>query len=365
MPKTAIHADISRAIEDFELPEKLGFGQVFMPFMYRIEYRDGAWGEGRLERYGPIELDPAAKALHFAQAAFEGLKAYRGIHEQPVIFRPYMNAERMNRSAERLSMPGLSEDTFVEGLSVVTAHSAPFIPTNRGASLYLRPLMFGIQADLLLTPSDSCTFLVLASPSEPIISGPFSVLVDRSGTRAAPGGTGHVKASGNYGAALSSSTRANEMGFAQPLWLDAAEHRYVEELSGMNLFAVIDGDLHTPLLSGTILPGVTRDSVIALARDSGRRVNERNIDIDELLADIQSGRCSEVFACGTATIVAPINAIGDRDEVYELQDSEAPLATELRETLLDIQEGRAPDRFDWLYRIPAECFPEEAARRSA
>ena len=249
-----------------------------------------------------------------------------------------------------MSMPALSEDTFVEALSVATAYSAPFIPASRGSSLYLRPLMFGTQADLLLTPSDTCTFIVLASPSEPIISGSFGVLVDRSGTRAAPGGTGHIKASANYGAALASSARANEMGFAQPLWLDAVEHRYVEELSGMNFFAVIEGELHTPSLSGTILPGVTRDSVIALARDSGLKVHERDIDLDDLLSDIKSGRCSEAFACGTATIVAPINAIGDRGEVHELDDAAGPVAGELRSALLDLQEGRAPDRFGWLYR---------------
>ena len=365
MQDKSIRAEIIKAMENFALPERLGFGQVFMPFMYRMDYRNGAWDEGSLMPYAPIQLDPAAKALHFAQAAFEGLKAYRGVHEQPVLFRPHMNADRMNRSAERLSMPRMDEKAFLKALSVITAHSAPFIPADRGYSLYLRPLMFGTQADLLLTPSDCCTFLVLASPSEPIISGPFSVLADRQGTRAASGGTGHVKASGNYGAALPSSVRANEMGFAQPLWLDAAEHRYVEELSGMNFFAVIGEELHTPFLSGTILPGVTRDSVIALARDSGRTVHERGIDIDELLADIRSGRCTETFACGTATIVAPIKAIGDRGEVYELEHSDGPVARELRDELLDIQEGRAPDRFEWLYRIPNECYPEREVKRSA
>ena len=365
MHSTEIHVDVANALKAFEPPDELGFGQVFMPIMYRLDYQDGGWGRGRLLPYGPVAIDPAAKALHFAQTVFEGLKAYRGIHEEPMLFRPHLNAKRMNRSAARLSLPELDEEVFVEALSTVTAHSTAFIPTDSGHSLYLRPLMFGTQADLALTPSASATFMVLASPSAPIISGPFRVLVERQGTRAAPGGTGHIKASGNYGAALSSSALANEKGFAQPLWLDATEHRYVEELSGMNFFALVGDELHTPMLSGTILPGVTRESIIALARHSGRTVHEGNLDIEELLLQIKNGRCTEAFACGTAAIVAPISAIGDGDDIYELRDPHAPVAAELRNALLDIQEGRAPDRFDWLYRIPKACYPSEIVRRTA
>lgn len=346
-----IHPDVGAALDRFVLPDELGFGQVFAPIMYRIDYQDRAWGGGELLPYAPIELDPAAKLLHFAQVAFEGLKAYRGEHECPVLFRPQMNARRMNQSAIRLQMPELPEETFVEALATVTAWCEPLIPTATGHSLYLRPFIFGTQADLGIQASDRYSFMVIASPSASVSRGPIRVLVDTKGTRAVPGGTGDVKASGNYGAALSSGARASKQGYFQPLWLDAAEHRYIEELSATNFFAVIDGELHTPELSGTILPGITRNSLIELAHSSDLTVHEGKIDINELVADITSGRCSEAFGCGTAAVVLPISAIGYDGSVYELPNAEGPIAGQLRGDLLDIQEGRAPDRFGWLYDV--------------
>jgi len=346
------HRDIAAALDSFVLPDDLGFGQVFAPIMYRIDYQEGNWGEGQLLPYGSIELDPASKLLHFAQVAFEGLKAYRGQHDQPVLFRPFMNARRMNQSALRLQMPELPEEIFVEALAEMTACCDPLIPIATGYSLYLRPFMFGTQADLAIRASDRYSFMVIASPSEAVMGGgPIRVLVDETGTRATPGGTGHVKASGNYGAALYSSARAAEQRFFQPLWLDAAEHRYIEELSAMNFFAVIDGALHTPDLTGTILPGVTRNSLMQLARSSGLTVIEDRIAIDTLVTAISSGRCTEAFGCGTAAVLLPISEIGYGGSLYELQGAQGPIAKRLRRELLDIQEGRAADRFNWLYKV--------------
>jgi branched-chain amino acid aminotransferase len=347
-----IHPDVPAALERFVLPEALGFGQVFAPVMYRNDYENGTWGEGALLPYGPIELDPASKLLHFAQVAFEGLKAYRGEHEQPVLFRPEMNARRMDRSAKRLQMPELPEEIFIEAVSTITAWCDFLIPTPTGHSLYLRPFLFGTQAHLGIHASDRYSFMVIASPSASVMGGgPIRVLVDEKGTRAMPGGTGNVKASGNYGAALYASARATEQGFFQPLWLDGAEHRYIEELSAMNFFAVIDGELHTPELAGTILPGVTRDSLITLARDSGLTVHEGKIDIDVLVAEIGSGKCTEAFGCGTAAVLLPISVIGYGGKLYELQGAEGRVAPRLRRNLLDIQEGRASDRFGWIRKI--------------
>ncbi len=348
---------VREAVDNFQAPETLGFGTVIAPIMYRIDYADGRWSDPQLLPYGPVSLDPAAKVLHWAQVIFEGLKAYWVEQKHPVIFRPKMNAQRLNSSAERMLMPMLPEESFLEGLYTVAAYCEPLIPRAPGKSLYLRPLMYGTQPSLGLGASDSYTFLVIASPSEAVISGALRVIIERQGTRAAQGGTGGVKASGNYGASLHSTEQAHAEGYSQPLWLDAAEHRYIEELSIMNFFAVIAGTLHTPALGGTILPGVTRDSVIALARASAIEVQEQQIDIDRLLSLIKSGECTEAFACGTAATIVPISTIGERDgSLYELDPRDDSLAIRLKQQLLDIQEGRANDSLNWMQAIPTKYY---------
>ncbi len=348
-----VHPDALTAIKNFELPEKPGFGQTLAPVMYRCDYAKGAWGEGQLLAYGEIAIDPASKVLNYAQIIFEGLKAYRVEHTQTKLFRPQMNANRLNRSAARMLMPELPESLFIEGLAAISAHAEPLIPRLPGQSLYLRPLMFGTQAALGLATSDSFTFLVIASPSEALVTGTLRVVVEREGTRAARGGTGDVKVSGNYGASLQSTMAASNSGFNQPLWLDAGEHKYIEELSVMNFFAMIDGELYTPALDGTILPGITRDSVICLARDLGIPVREGKLEIDILLERIRSKQCTEAFACGTAVVIGPISAIGEKDgTIYELPEVSESIAHKLRRELLDIQEGRVADRFNWLYSVP-------------
>ena len=351
-----VHPELLPTIERFELPGELGFGQTLAPIMYRLDFRDGAWDESQLLPYADISIDPAAKVLHFAQVVFEGLKAYRADHAQIKLFRPHMNAARFKRSCTRMLMPELPESRFIEGVSAVSAGLAPLVPGLPGQSLYLRPLMFGTQSSLGLAPSDRFIFLVIASPSDALITGPLRVVVEREATRASKGGTGNVKASGNYGASLQSSMAAMERGFDQPLWLDAREQKYIEELSAMNFFAVIDGALHTPGTDGTILPGVTRDSVITLAGALGIPVRAGKIAIDALLQQIRTGRCTEAFACGTAAVIAPISVISERDgAVYELPEASGAVANRLRDELLAIQEGRAPDRFNWMYTADMQC----------
>lgn len=342
-----IAPQVAAAIKQFVLPEKLGFGAVNAPVMFSAEWHDRKWGPGWLLPYGPIEILPGARALHYAELVFEGLKAYRIGQSQPNLFRPEENFRRMQRSAQRLAMPPVPEELFFEGLETVTRACAQFIPSRSGQSLYLRPFLFGTESGYLLRNSTTFRFMVIANPVESYASGTPSVAIERRDVRAAVGGVGAAKTAANYAASLRGSTAAVAGGHAVALWLDAASHRYIQELSGMNFFAVIDGELHTPELDTAILPGVTRDSLIRLARHLGHTVHERQMDIDELLKQIRSGHCSEIFACGTAAIIMPISALADADNVYEPKQTNV-VAHRLRESLLAIQERRAPDPFSWI-----------------
>jgi branched-chain amino acid aminotransferase len=335
------------AIEQFVLPGKLGFGAVNAPVMFSAQWRDEKWSSGQLLPYGPIEILPGARALHYAELVFEGLKAYRIGQSKPNLFRPEENFRRMQRSAQRLAMPPVPEELFFEGLETVTRACAQFIPSHSGQSLYLRPFLFGTESGYLLRNSTTFRFMVIANPVESYASGTPSVAIERRDVRAAVGGVGAAKTAANYAASLRGSTAAVASGHAVALWLDAASHRYIQELSGMNFFAVIDGELHTPELDTAILPGVTRDSLIGLARHLGHTVHERKMDIDELLKQISTGHCSEIFACGTAAIVMPISALADGDNVYKSKQTNVVAGT-LRESLLAIQERRAADPFSWV-----------------
>jgi branched-chain amino acid aminotransferase len=348
MTNVDVAPGVPEALRSFVPPAKLGFGSCSAPVMFSAEWRDQQWSRGRLLPYGPIEVWPGSRALHYAELVFEGLKAYRIGQRHPNFFRPIENFRRLGASAQRLSMPAVPERLFFDGLESVTRTCADLIPSSSGQALYLRPFLFGTESGYLLRNSQTFRFMVIANPVEAYVSGAPSVAIERRDVRAAVGGVGAVKAAANYAASLRGSTAAVAGGHAVALWLDAASHRYIQELSGMNFFAVIDGELHTPELDTAILPGVTRDSLLTLARHLGYRVHERLMDINELLQQISSGRCSETFACGTAAIVMPIAALADTDQQSYRPRQTNVVAGQLRDALLAIQERRAPDPFGWI-----------------
>ena len=353
---------VTAALAAFRLPEQLGFGNVPAPVMFSADFTAGQWGAGSLLPYGPINVLPGARVLQYAELVFEGLKAYRvGEAAWPNLFRPRENWLRLTRSAQRLSMQPVPEELFMQGLDAVAGACAGLVPRSSTRSLYLRPFLFGTEASYQLRNSASFRFMVIASPAEIYSNGAMRVAIERQDVRAAAGGVGEAKASANYAAALRASTAATARGYPMTLWLDAHEHRWLQELSGMNLFAVINGELHTPALDGAILAGITRDSLIALARHSGWVVHERRMALDELLAQLQSGECSELFACGTAAIVSPIGVLGDADGSDHAPRSVDVVAARLREALLAIQERRAPDPFGWTRDVaPSPVEPGDA-----
>jgi branched-chain amino acid aminotransferase len=342
-----IDPEVAAAIERFKLPETLGFGPVEAPVMFDAEWRDGRWGRGRLLPYGPIELLPGARALQYAELVFEGMKAYRVGQSRPNLFRADANCRRLQRSAARMSMPAVPEALFFQGISAVTNACSPIMPTQSGRSLYLRPFLFGTESGYMLRNSRTFRFMVIGNPVESYASGSMQVVIERAEVRATVGGLGEAKASANYAASLRASNAAVERGRTVALWLDGNEHRYLQELSGMNIFVVLDGELHTPELDGAILPGITRDSLLVLAKSLGYKTHERRISLDEVLQGIDNGRCDEMFACGTAAIVAPIAVLVEGDgREYKLRQTDV-VAKHLREALLAIQERRVPDPFGW------------------
>ncbi|MDD4974849.1 MAG: branched-chain amino acid aminotransferase [Bacteriovorax sp.] len=360
MTHIKIDPAIAEALKNFTLPDNLGFGQVMAPVMASCIYENGRWGQLELLPYGPISMYPNAKVLHYAQEIFEGMKAYRVGGLGPFIFRPDENHLRFNRSAERMAMPHIPIELFMQASLEVTAYSADFVPRRSGESLYLRPFMFATEEALGIKPSEKFRFMVIASPSGSYFSvGGLSVFIERHSARAFPGGTGFAKAGGNYAASLLSAIKTKNLGFVQTLWLDGRDKKYIEEMSGMNFFAVINNELHTPEINDSILEGITRKSIITLARDAGIKVVERKMEINELLEDIKAERCTEAFACGTAAIIAPIDYLAEESgERFPLKDHEGKLALQLREQLLSIQEGRSTDIYKWVVNVEPKSLPK-------
>jgi branched-chain amino acid aminotransferase len=334
-----------------------GFGQVFTDHMVSIDWTEGrGWHDARLTPYGPLSLDPATSVFHYAQELFEGLKAYRQANGSIVSFRPFANAARFNRSAARMAMPELPEETFVESLELLVETDREWVPTTEGHSLYLRPFMIATQPALGVNhPSRSYRYMVIASPAASYFAGgvkPVSVWLSRDYTRAAPGGTGFAKCGGNYAAAFVAQRQAVEQGCDQVVWLDAFEHRWVEEMGGMNLFFVFGDRLLTPSLTGTLLPGVTRDSLLKLAGELGLIAEEGRISIDLWRAGCESGELTEVFACGTAAVITPVGSVKGPDDAWTIGDgTPGPVTQKLREELVGIQYGTRPDSHDWIHKI--------------
>jgi len=334
------------------------FGQVFTDHMVTIRWSQAkGWYDARLEPYGPFMLDPATSVFHYAQEFFEGLKAYRQDNGSIAMFRPDANAARFNSSARRMAMPELPEDTFIRALELLVTQDREWVPPGEGNSLYLRPFMIATQRGLGVNhPSSEYLFCVIASPAGPYFASgvqPVTVWLSQEYTRAAPGGTGAVKCGGNYAAAFNAQQQAVDQGCDQVVWLDAAEHRWVEEMGGMNLFFVYnDNKIVTPALTGTLLPGITRDSLLRLAPELGLAAEEGKISIDQWQAECAAAELTEVFACGTAAVITPVGAVkGEHSDWLVGDGTPGPVTLRLREELMGIQYGHLADPFGWIHKI--------------
>lgn len=334
-----------------------GFGRVFTDHMVMIRYDETlGWHDARVMPRGPLSIDPATAVLHYAQEIFEGLKAYRLADGSMALFRPDANAGRFRDSARRLAMVELPEDLFIESLRQIVRMDREWFPDVEGGSLYLRPFMFASEVFLGVKPSAEYIYLVLASSvGDYFKSGApaISLWVSQDHTRAAPGGTGAAKCGGNYAASLVAQAEAIQKGFDQVVFLDAAERRWVEELGGMNLFFVFaDGSIQTPPLGGTILPGVTRDALLTLAREDGIVVREEPYAIDQWQADARSGELTESFACGTAAVVTPIGSVTGPNGAFTIgAGGPGQFTTKMKDRLVAIQRGLAPDPHNWVMRL--------------
>lgn len=348
-------------------PKDIEFGRVCTPNIFVAEYRGGRWNEGRIEALQPFTLHPAANIFHYAQAIFEGLKAYRHADDKLALFRPELNARRFDSSAVRMGMPPVGEELFLEAIHRLVDIERNFVPERPG-TLYIRPTMIGTEACLGVRSSTDFTFFVITLPSGAYFkemlsgTGAVRVYVEQATARAAPGGTGAVKAAANYAVTLQAITDAKERGCSQVLYLDAARRRRIEELGGMNVFFVRKGELITPTLNGTILPGVTRDSLLVLGESLGIPSREADIDLDELVDGVQSGEISEAIACGTAATVVGISELvfADGRALPVGGGTLGPVTTRLFEEIQAIQFGEVPDRFGWI--SPVETFDAVAAR---
>ncbi|HEY3870791.1 MAG TPA: branched-chain amino acid aminotransferase [Actinocrinis sp.] len=339
-----------------------GFGRRFTDHMVTVKYTEGrGWHDAQLRPYGPIELDPATSALHYGQEIFEGLKAYRQDSGRLVAFRPDANAARLNRSARRMGMPELPPELFLGAVDALVAQDAAWVPDDPEKSLYLRPFMFATEIGLGINrPSGEYLFMVIGSPAGSYFGGaakPVKVWLSEDYVRAAPGGTGEVKCAGNYAASFLAQAQAVEQGCDQVCWLDAIEHSYVEEMGSNNLFFVYGaGDearLLTPELSGSLLPGITRDSLLTAAADLGIPAEEGRITVEQWRTDAASGALTEVFGCGTAAVVTPVGSVKSRTDEFVIGDGRpGPLTLQLRERLLGVQFGRVEDKHGWLHAIP-------------
>lgn len=357
MTKVEIHPEAVERVKKFTINDtNLGFGKHIVPVMIHANYEDGKWQKFELIPYGPLQLDPCAKVLHYGQEIFEGMKAFRQPDNSIKMFRPEMNARRFNQSARRMSMPEIPEDQFLAACDVICAYSKNVMPKRLGESLYLRPFMIATEVGLGIKPSKKFSFIIAASPSGNYFSNDsVKVYIERKDIRAAEGGIGFAKTGGNYAASLKAYAKTIDAGCDQTMWLDST-HTYVEEMSGMNFMCIIDGELHTPALTDTILDGITRRSLLELARFEGMKVVEEKLAINDLLKAIETGRCTEAFVCGTASVICPIHSFLDADKkVYTFKET-SNKALQLREKLISIQGGREDGPEGWMHPVKEVQF---------
>ena len=332
---------------------QLGFGKHFTDRMLLIEWKaEEGWCDARIQPYAPFQLDPACLVFHYAQEIFEGLKAYKWADGRIALFRPEMNARRFIQSADRLCMAEVPEDLFLDGIKQLVSLERDWIPTADGTSLYIRPTLIAVEPVLGVKPSGHYYFYVIMSPVGAYYAAgfnPVSILVEDFYVRAAPGGTGDAKTGGNYASSLKAGLEAKKKGYDQVLWLDGKERRYIEEVGAMNMFFAYGKKIVTAPLTGSILSGITRDSVLKLAPTLGYEVEERQIDANELFADIRAGKVTEAFGSGTAAVITPVGKLCFKDECLELTGGQVGEITQkLYDTLTGIQTGRLEDTFGWI-----------------
>ncbi len=330
----------------------LPFGKVYSDHMLLADYRDGEWKNFRIVPYGYMPMSPASPALHYGQSIFEGMKAYHSSSGEALVFRPSDNLRRLNISAERMCMPALPEDLFMESLSAIIDTDREWIPTAEGSSLYIRPFMFSADEYIGIRPSQDFTFMIILCPVGAYYSTPVKVKIETHYTRAVQGGTGYAKAGGNYGGAIYPAKVAQDQGYHQLIWTDGKEHRYIEESGTMNVMFVIEDTLVTPALSDSILNGITRDSVLKIARSWGMKVEERKISVTELVDALAAGKVKEAFGAGTAATIAHIELIGHEGIDYKLPAvEERVFANKVYRELEAIKRGTKPDPFGWIVKM--------------
>lgn len=332
----------------------LPFGQYFSDHMFISEYRDGDWQNPRIVPFHNISIHPALSALHYGQAIFEGMKAEKDSEGTPIVFRPLKNANRFNISAQRMAMPIVPEELFMGAIDTLVAIDHNWIPNAPDSSLYIRPFMFAAEEFVGIKPAENFVFSIFTCPVGAYYSKPVKVFIHDKYVRAFPGGTGFAKCAGNYAATMMPVKEVRKMGYDQILWLDGIHHRYLQEIGTMNIFVVIDGIIITPSLQeGTILDGVTRDSIITIAQDEGYVVQERDISIEEVINAYHEGKLQDMFGTGTAAVLSHIGEFHYKGENYELPATEnRPVSNHLKEKLTNLKSGRIEDTYNWLHRIP-------------
>lgn len=338
-------------LKDINL-ENIPFGRYFSDHMLEVDFEDGGWKTPEIKPYQPLLLEPSLAALHYGQAIFEGIKAYKNEKGEAFIFRPEDNFKRFNISAQRMQMPEVPESIFMEGMKLLIKMDSNWIPSQKDHSLYIRPFMFSSDEMIGVKPSDRYKFLIILSPTGPYYSAPMRIYVEEQFVRAVPGGVGYAKAAGNYGAAMFATAEAKKKGYDQVLWTDAYEHKYVQECGTMNVFFIIDNKAITPdLKEGTILAGVTRQSVIALLQQAGLEVEERPLSLDEVIAAHKAGELKEVFGTGTAATISLIKELRYTDYVMQFDVENWETAPKVKNMLDDIRYGRVEDTRGWMYKL--------------
>ncbi len=328
------------------------FGRVFSDHMFIADYNGKSWSNLRIEPYKPLQLSPANSALHYGQSIFEGMKAYKNKDQEVLIFRPLANFNRLNLSAVRMCIPQLPEEVFMGGLTELLRLDRDWVPAKENTSLYIRPFIFAADDYLGIRPSDTYKFMIFTCPVGAYYSEPVRVKIETNYSRAATGGTGAAKAAGNYAASLLPALKAQQQGYQQLLWTDAKSHQYIEESGTMNVMFIIDGKLITAPLGDTILAGITRDSVLTLAREWGYAVEERKVAVQEVVEAAQQGRIQEAFGTGTAATIAHIASIGHEDQDYALPPvAGREFSHRVFNAMNDIKTGAVADKWDWVYKV--------------